>query len=72
MHSKKFALYKTLSWRVIASVTTFLLAWGFTGELHIGLKVGASEAILKMVFYYWHERVWEKHGHNGVGEDKTK
>jgi len=66
MQSKKISLYKTVTWRIIASLTTFLLAWAFTGEIGIGLAVGGSEVVLKMIFYYWHERAWEKYNPEDV------
>jgi|AntRauTorcE11897_2_1112592.scaffolds.fasta_scaffold15975_2 uncharacterized membrane protein len=49
---------KTFTWRFIASTTTFLLSWFFTGSLAIGATIGGSEAIIKMFFYYAHERAW--------------
>jgi len=58
--SKKLALAKTISWRVVASFTTFLIAWAYTGELDTGILIGSSEAVVKMFLYYGHERVWEK------------
>lgn len=57
--TKKTALYKTISWRIIASITTASIAWAVTGDLKAGLAVGGIEAILKMFLYYGHERAWE-------------
>lgn len=56
--SKKRSILKTLSWRVIASGTTFALAWIVTGNLAIGATIGGLGAAAKMVFYYLHERAW--------------
>ena len=63
MRSKKFALYKTMTWRVIASLTTFTIAWIITGDLSAGLAVGGIEFFAKMFLYYGHERAWEKYAH---------
>ncbi len=49
---------KTFSWRIIATLTTFMLAWLFTGEIDTALKIGGVEFFAKMVFYYLHERGW--------------
>jgi len=55
---KKRTLAKTLTWRVTASLTTFLIAWILTGDLLIGLSIGSIEALAKIFLYYYHERIW--------------
>lgn len=64
--SRKYHLIKTISWRVIASFTTFLISWLFTGSLVIGAAIGGTEALIKMVLYYWHERAWHSISHGRV------
>ncbi|WP_370477422.1 DUF2061 domain-containing protein [Tamlana flava] len=58
--SKKRHLFKTLTWRIIATVDTMLLAWVISGNPLTGLSIGVAEVITKMVLYYIHERVWYK------------
>jgi len=55
---KKRTLVKTITWRVTASLTTFLIAWILTGDLLIGVSIGSIEAIAKIFLYYYHERIW--------------
>ena len=55
---KRRHIVKTLTWRVIASGTTFLIAWMITGEIKTGLSIGLVGIIVKMVLYYFHERLW--------------
>jgi len=55
---KKRTLIKTMTWCVIASLTTFLIAWILTGDLLIGASIGSIEAIAKIFLYYYHERIW--------------
>ena len=55
---KKRTVIKTLTWRVTASLTTFLIAWILTGDLLIGISIGSVEAIAKIFLYYFHERIW--------------
>ena len=55
---KKRTLVKTMTWRVTASLTTFLIAWILTGDLLIGVSIGSIEAIAKIFLYYYHERIW--------------
>jgi len=59
MRTRRYSLYKTLSWRVVASLATFFIAWGVTGELRAGLAIGGVDAAIKTIIYYYHERAWE-------------
>lgn len=56
--SKKRHVAKTITWRLIATVTTVILAWLISGDPMIGLKVGGWEFFIKMALYYFHERAW--------------
>lgn len=49
---------KTVSWRIVGTVDTMLLAWIITGDPITGLKIGLAEVITKMLLYYLHERTW--------------
>ena len=58
--TKKFkSLKKAVSWRVVASVTTMIIAYLFIGSIEIALGIGAIESLLKIGLYYLHERLWE-------------
>lgn len=50
--------YKTLTWRIIASIDTSLLTWLFSGDIVTGLKVGGMEIVTKLIIYFLHERMW--------------
>jgi uncharacterized membrane protein len=53
---------KTISWRLVASGTTFVvvfLAFGKDKALSVIAAVIGVEAIAKMVIYFIHERLWE-------------
>ena len=56
----KRSLLKTLTWRITASLDTFIIAWVITGEWDTGITIAAIEVITKMFFYYFHERIWNK------------
>ena len=59
MHEeRKRAIAKTVSWRVMATVITILLVYFFTKRIDISLEIGALEVVLKLLFYYCHERGW--------------
>jgi len=52
------SLTKSISWRIVATLTTILLVFAFTGDLVISGGVGGLEFLLKTVIYYVHERIW--------------
>lgn len=56
--SHRVHLMKALIWRVIATLTTFTLAWLITGSVTVGVAIGGAEAVTKIVLYYVHERAW--------------
>lgn len=60
--SKKRHLAKTISWRMVGSVSTMLLAWFITGNPSAGIKIGLAEVVTKMALYYFHERTWYRIG----------
>lgn len=56
--TRKRSFLKTLSWRAIASLDTFILTWIVTGNPTAGITVSALEIVTKMGLYYFHERAW--------------
>ena len=66
MVERKRHIAKALSWRMVGTLDTFLLAWLITGSIEIGAMVGGVEVITKTVLYYVHERVWYNYIHYGV------
>lgn len=57
---KSRSIVKTICWRFIATTTTIALVLIMTGKLDIAFTVGGFEVILKMLFYFLHERGWDK------------
>jgi len=58
--SKYRSVIKTISWRILATFTTMAIVYMFSKEIFISVGVGLVEVFTKMVFYYFHERVWNK------------
>jgi uncharacterized membrane protein len=54
------SLLKTISWRVVGTVDTMLIAYILTGELTVAFSIGSVEVFTKLILYYLHERVWNK------------
>ncbi len=54
----KRSILKSLTWRALATLTTFVIVYAYTDELALSLGVGAVEVVTKMSLYYLHERLW--------------
>ncbi len=52
-------LLKTLSWRLIATVELFAVAYFTTGKLTAAAGLAAASFFYKGALYYGHEKVWE-------------
>ncbi len=64
--SKGRSVLKAITWRLIASATTFTLAYvvfkesGCEDVLQKSSLVAGLELCLKLVIYYLHERAWQR------------
>jgi len=56
--NKKRSLVKTLSWRLIATTDTIIIARLITGSWTVGFGIAGIEIVTKMALYYLHERGW--------------
>ncbi|HZW62698.1 MAG TPA: DUF2061 domain-containing protein [Flavobacteriaceae bacterium] len=59
-NSNKRHVLKTITWRMLGTLDTMVLAWIITGNPLTGLKIGFAEIVTKMVLYYFHEKIWYK------------
>lgn len=69
--SRRRHIAKTISWRILGTMDTMLLAWIITGNPVTGFKIGLAEIITKMILYYLHERTWYKVDY-GLPERRSK
>ena len=53
------SILKSLSWRITATLTTIVIVYFITGNTSFALQIGAIEACLKLLIYYFHERLWQ-------------
>ncbi len=60
MDSHTRSVLKAISWRVLATMVTGILAYLFTGDLLIAVGIGSSEALSKIFLYWAHERLWDR------------
>ena len=66
MISKRRHLAKAVTWRIIASTVTALIAWWFGLPTKAVGLVFAADLVIKFILYYAHERVWYTHIKYGV------
>ena len=52
------ALLKSLTYKSLSTISTFLAAWLVTGSLAIGMTLGIFEVTFKLLLYFLHEKVW--------------
>ena len=57
--SRQKSAMKGITWRCIATLITYLIAWMWTGETETAGKIAAVEFFLKFFIYYMHERFWQ-------------
>jgi uncharacterized membrane protein len=62
---KRHAL-KTVTWRVVGTLDTFILSLLITGSWRTGITIGGVEVITKMILYFFHERAWYRYSKFGV------
>jgi uncharacterized membrane protein len=57
---RRRSIAKGISWRVIGTVDTILVAFFITGDYSKALSIGATEVITKVLLFYLHERIWQR------------
>ena len=58
METQARSIVKTISYRIVGSLGTSLVAWALTHKLSISVAMGVSDVLVKIVLYYLHERLW--------------
>lgn len=66
---RKRHLAKAVTWRIVASVTTVIIAWVFGLPATAIGAVFLADLIIKFIMYYMHERVWYKHIKFGIKKE---
>ena len=54
------SLVKAFTWRIAASLDTFLISYLITGRFDWATSIAFFEIITKAFLYYFHERGWNK------------
>ena len=56
--SRVISFAKSITWIVLATLTTVVIAYFVTQDTAIALQIGTIEFLAKLVVYYLHERAW--------------
>ncbi len=54
------SVVKTISWRILGTIDTMIIAYIITGSLSNAFTIGSIEIITKMILYFFHERIWNQ------------
>lgn len=54
------SLTKSITWRLVGSLDTFILSWIVTHRLRYAVSIASVEALTKIGLYFVHERVWRR------------
>ena len=56
-------ILKTLTYRIVATLTTVITAYSLNVSLTISALLGVGELLIKPIIYFIHERIWYKKIH---------
>lgn len=55
-------IFKTISYRILGTLTTIIVAICLGMSLEVSYLLGVGELVLKPIIYFLHERIWFKFG----------
>jgi uncharacterized membrane protein len=58
--TKARSFTKSLSYRVFGTLTSWAVVYAITGKGSLATLIAFWETVVKVVVYYWHERVWNR------------
>jgi uncharacterized membrane protein len=56
----KRSIAKALTYRAWQSLNTFLISLVVTGRIDMAAAIVSVEVIVKIVIYFFHERIWSR------------
>ncbi|MFB0513940.1 MAG: DUF2061 domain-containing protein [Candidatus Bathyarchaeia archaeon] len=60
MDSKRRSIIKAITWRIFALLITIIVSFAILGSWSVSIAIGILSNLLKTLFYYIHERLWER------------
>jgi uncharacterized membrane protein len=58
--TNKRSIFKALTYRFWQSLNTFLISLIVTGKIDMAAAIVSIEVVVKIVIYFFHERIWSK------------
>ena len=56
--SKKRSFAKSLTWRVVALITTFVTLYALSKDINMATLATLITNTVNFIAYYYHERIW--------------
>jgi uncharacterized membrane protein len=56
--SKKRSFAKSLTWRVVALITTFVTLYALSKDINMATLATVITNTVNFIAYYYHERIW--------------
>ena len=69
---RKRHIAKTISYRILSTLTGFLTIWWISGSIKVGTAFGVAELVYKPIQYYIHERIWYRWIKYGLKKNNVK
>ncbi len=54
----KRSFAKAVSWRITASIATFLIAWIISSDFAVAGSIASVQLVINFILYFLHERIW--------------
>jgi uncharacterized membrane protein len=61
MNNINVQIYKTISYRILGSLTTVILSLILGLSINWAVILGVGELVLKPILYFIHESLWDKY-----------
>ena len=61
---------KAITWRIVATITTISIVYIITGQLELTAVVGFYDVVLKLIFFFIHERIWNRIQYGRIPSEK--
>ena len=72
MIQPKRHLLKSITWRIIATTATIITSYILSDDIYVSLSIGSMDFFIKILLYYFHERIWYKYIKIGVIKEKNE
>lgn len=60
MDSHQRSIVKAITYRLLGTILTTVIAYVITGEAKWSAAIGVTDAVFKSGFFYLHERIWNR------------